>query len=426
MKTYAYKTQKNKNQYGANEVSQKHGEGKAAVQFVDNRPEAVAHRKLQELVDNSPKVLQLKAFQEMADSYFSKERGAIQIKENTVIQRIGDNQLSHDAQQYEPIVGIVSLQKEAVKLHKMVENMGAFKILYKKEVWEEMIKKTINEVLHLQILLVKRKKEYPNEYLAQVDAYDKINQLLKSNIELLTKLNMDTADVKTGVQLARAAEGEMISLAMRITVANAPAYRTPRYDRDDTNRERPYYFGSKQAEELNELQGRAKGDKPKRGVPATVKGTKAKGLKEREEGVEHNGEAVCSAFAAAAASKLSGQDAVRVEIMGSSLQHHNFVVVGRKIGSNLNDITTWGDNCRIIDPWWGAIKWQGFGEYPPVVYTVQEHIRSFGNKPNAIYYDSQGGEADVEEGVGAQDMTLPLRERMALMGAALRKPGPPQ
>jgi hypothetical protein len=49
MNTYADKTQENKSQSVANELSQKQS-SKATFQFVDNRPEAVAQRKLQELV----------------------------------------------------------------------------------------------------------------------------------------------------------------------------------------------------------------------------------------------------------------------------------------------------------------------------------------------------------------------------------------
>jgi len=98
MHTHAGKTQKNKSQSVANEVAQKQGGNKPTFQFVDNRPEAIAQRKLQDLMNNSPQVKQLKAFQEMAnnrpqtkqaaqlkammDNYSSRQRQPIQKKEN--------------------------------------------------------------------------------------------------------------------------------------------------------------------------------------------------------------------------------------------------------------------------------------------------------------------------------------------------------
>ncbi len=52
MNTHADKTQENKSQSVANELSQKQGSGESTFQFVDNRPEAVAQRKLQEMANN--------------------------------------------------------------------------------------------------------------------------------------------------------------------------------------------------------------------------------------------------------------------------------------------------------------------------------------------------------------------------------------
>ena len=49
MKTHADKTQKNKNPSVANEVSQKQNHRESTFQFVDNRPEAIAQRKLLEM-----------------------------------------------------------------------------------------------------------------------------------------------------------------------------------------------------------------------------------------------------------------------------------------------------------------------------------------------------------------------------------------
>jgi hypothetical protein len=68
MHTHADKIQENKSHSVANAVSQKHIGGESAFQFVDNRPEAIAQRKLQDIAINSHQVMRLKAMQEMVNS----------------------------------------------------------------------------------------------------------------------------------------------------------------------------------------------------------------------------------------------------------------------------------------------------------------------------------------------------------------------
>lgn len=58
----------NKSRAVANSVAQKKSNGKQGFGFVDNRPDAVAQRKLQEMINNSSQVRQLKAYQEMANN----------------------------------------------------------------------------------------------------------------------------------------------------------------------------------------------------------------------------------------------------------------------------------------------------------------------------------------------------------------------
>ena len=64
MNTNADKNQENQTQTVAKEVP-KQTDGEFTVEFEDNRPEAVAQRKLQEMVDNSPQAKKLRAHQEM-------------------------------------------------------------------------------------------------------------------------------------------------------------------------------------------------------------------------------------------------------------------------------------------------------------------------------------------------------------------------
>jgi hypothetical protein len=77
MNSYADSKQKNKSQSLANESSQKKSNSESSFQFVDNRPEAVAQRKLQNMANNSMQIAQLKGFQDMANN------------SNEVVQRIG-------------------------------------------------------------------------------------------------------------------------------------------------------------------------------------------------------------------------------------------------------------------------------------------------------------------------------------------------
>jgi hypothetical protein len=89
MNTQADKTQDNKGQSVAGEISQMQKSGEATFQLSDNRPEAIAQRKLQEMVNGSPQVKQLRAGQEMANNSLQAKQTAqlqpeesIQKKEN--------------------------------------------------------------------------------------------------------------------------------------------------------------------------------------------------------------------------------------------------------------------------------------------------------------------------------------------------------
>jgi hypothetical protein len=54
MNTHADKTLENKSQTVANRLPKLQSKSESTFQFVDNRPEAIAQRKLQEAISNSP------------------------------------------------------------------------------------------------------------------------------------------------------------------------------------------------------------------------------------------------------------------------------------------------------------------------------------------------------------------------------------
>jgi hypothetical protein len=89
MNTHADKIQENKSQTVAAETSQMRSGGESTLQFVANRPEAIAQRKLQEMANNSPRAMQLKAFQDMANN-------SPQVRQTSQLQAMADN---HSAQQ---------------------------------------------------------------------------------------------------------------------------------------------------------------------------------------------------------------------------------------------------------------------------------------------------------------------------------------
>ena len=68
MSTHADQTQENQSQAVSAVDFQVQSGSEATVQFVDNRNESIAQRKLQEMANSSSGVMQLKAFQDMANN----------------------------------------------------------------------------------------------------------------------------------------------------------------------------------------------------------------------------------------------------------------------------------------------------------------------------------------------------------------------
>ena len=83
MNTHTDKTQENKGQSIVNTVAQKQNNNESTLQVVDDRPEAVTQRKLQETANNSPQAKQTAQLQAMADGYSAQQEFAIQKKANS-------------------------------------------------------------------------------------------------------------------------------------------------------------------------------------------------------------------------------------------------------------------------------------------------------------------------------------------------------
>jgi len=88
MNTYAEKIQKSKGQSISDSNSQTQSNATSTFQLVNNRPEAIAQRKLQEIANNSQRVSQLKTFQDMSNDSLRAKKAT---QPQTVIQKNGDD-----------------------------------------------------------------------------------------------------------------------------------------------------------------------------------------------------------------------------------------------------------------------------------------------------------------------------------------------
>ncbi len=77
------KPKENKSKTVANSVSQKQSRGGSTFQVVDNRPEAVAQRKLQEIAQNRPKEKQAGQLKSMADNHSAQQQLIQKNEKNT-------------------------------------------------------------------------------------------------------------------------------------------------------------------------------------------------------------------------------------------------------------------------------------------------------------------------------------------------------
>jgi hypothetical protein len=87
MGIHSEKAQEKKNQSSVSEALQVHSGGVDSLQFVDNRSETVAQRKIQDVVDKSAQISQLKSIQLMANN-------SPRVKYITQLQAISDNSSS--------------------------------------------------------------------------------------------------------------------------------------------------------------------------------------------------------------------------------------------------------------------------------------------------------------------------------------------
>ncbi len=93
MNTHADKAQENKNQSISNEGTEKTSRNASVFQFVDNRPEAIAQKKLLEIPNNSTQAKQMRAFKKMVENNTSSRTGQHESKSTNVVQRVSKIQM---------------------------------------------------------------------------------------------------------------------------------------------------------------------------------------------------------------------------------------------------------------------------------------------------------------------------------------------
>lgn len=244
---------------------------------------------------------------------------------------------------------------------------------------EGLLTKLLMKLQHLQFLMEYWRDNLNNAQWGIIK--DTWKDTHKSVVDFLyyctvERNNMDPAN--SGTTLAKKFEPALISLAMRITVTNSSHVTSTTFAQD-----RNTDHAAQQGHQHTALAPNLGTDTPE-------------SLRRKLDKLDEKGQGICSEFAAAAASILEG-NGVSVEIMGTSQGDHNFVVLGRLPTTDPTKPKTWNDenndNTRIIDCWWGAMKWNGYDEYPNVIWEPGAH-EDMGNKPDAILYPPQNNAQD--------------------------------
>lgn len=123
------KSKENKSRAVASSVAQKNSNVKLVFSFVDNRPEAIAQRKLQTLANNSPRVNQLRGIQDK-ENKFSGEQEPIQMMSN-----FGDRGDLHQRTTAHNQLTLQSLNKRAlnhqIHEHQAMANLNSDKFQLK-------------------------------------------------------------------------------------------------------------------------------------------------------------------------------------------------------------------------------------------------------------------------------------------------------
>lgn len=117
MNTHVDKSQANKSQSAVNGFSQKKSGAAYTFQFVDNRPETIAKRKLHEAMNKSPQALQLRALQSMTNNSLQTNQAAL--LQNKAVSINDDSVLKREADQ---LGEMVASESETMVIQRMIRD----------------------------------------------------------------------------------------------------------------------------------------------------------------------------------------------------------------------------------------------------------------------------------------------------------------
>ena len=231
-----------------------------------------------------------------------------------------------------------------------------------------------NLLMQLQIKIEQFRHKYRPYAVHFMNTIRRLTTKIREELDYVASLALTQAHADAR-QVVMAARPALEAMALRITVKNAGDY--PSLGGTEGGQ---FALGRAEGRKMEHRKpwGGKKGYSTEpsayRGLAPNASSTSVAGLKIGAAQVEINEEAVCSEFATAAASKLAGHG-VSVEIVGYGAggHGHNYVIVGRPIGTNLRDYTTWGDDVFVVDVWLGGIRMRNWNDPPQVVWTGQEH-----------------------------------------------------
>ncbi|MEM9685376.1 MAG: hypothetical protein AAF934_00455 [Bacteroidota bacterium] len=199
-----------------------------------------------------------------------------------------------------------------------------------------------------------------------------LHEQVREIIEFFEGLIHDSPPQSTDALLERL-RPRLEAMAMRIVPVNALKYYRDKKDEPWLTSDFTY-----------------KRRKNRKGQYTTTSAVKIDPDKAHKE-IEECGMGACHDYSQAVLKILKGtKTTVRIEGVGSSTGGHNYIIVGRPQGTKIDEPDTWGNNCQVVDLWWGALTWKANeGEHrPDIYYDPQEHIEDRNNHIQLVWYDS--------------------------------------
>ncbi|HKY69890.1 MAG TPA: hypothetical protein VJ205_03245, partial [Gammaproteobacteria bacterium] len=123
----------------------------------------------------------------------------------------------------------------------------------------------------------------------------------------------------------------------------------------------------------------------------------------------------CTTLALSAANKMMQaypSEKTEIVVHNRGRGSHCFVIVNRKEGSNLNDITTWGPDVLVVDPWVASL---GHGNsvfhYDQLLFPIRNHKVRQGDYPFSGLLSNLSNRFDSKAPPSTAENTAPSGSR---------------